>query len=138
MTMAAGQAPVRIDKWLWAARFFKTRGLAQAAIENGRVLVGDERVKRARALQPGEQLRIRQGDVERTVVVLALSEHRGPAPVAQLLYEETPESVLKRETARQNRRVFMDPASAIAAGRPTKRDRRRLLGLREGDREQAE
>ncbi|MEZ5742020.1 MAG: RNA-binding S4 domain-containing protein [Burkholderiaceae bacterium] len=137
MTTATGQPAVRIDKWLWAARFFKTRGLAQVAIENGRVLVGNERVKRARVLQPGEQLRIRQGDVERTVVVLALSEHRGPAPVARLLYE-APNPCKARNRPAEPADQPMDPASAIAAGRPTKRDRRALLNLHEGDRDQAE
>lgn len=124
MTDAANS--VRVDKWLWAARFFKTRGLAQAAIENGRVLVGGQRVKPARTLHGGELVIVRTGDVERQVRVLGLSGQRGPAPVAQQLYEETPESVEKRETARRERRVFLDPGAVIAAGRPTKRDRRRL------------
>ncbi|MEZ5653405.1 MAG: RNA-binding S4 domain-containing protein [Burkholderiaceae bacterium] len=122
-------ASVRIDKWLWAARFFKTRGLAQTAIENGRVLVGGERVKRARNLQGGELLKVRTGDIEREIKVLGLSEQRGPAPIAQQLYEETVESVERREAARRDRRVFLDPAAVIAAGRPTKRDRRLIEQL---------
>ena len=126
------QTAVRIDKWLWAARFFKTRGLAQTAIENGRVLVGGDRVKRARNLHGGELVSVRVGDVERQVRVLGLSEQRGPAPVAQLLYEETAESLAKRETARRERRVVLDPAAVIAAGRPTKRDRRRLEQWQQG------
>ncbi|MEZ5658521.1 MAG: RNA-binding S4 domain-containing protein [Burkholderiaceae bacterium] len=125
---------VRIDKWLWAARFFKTRGLAQTAIENGRVLVAGERVKRARTLQGGELLRVRTGDIEREVKVLGLSEQRGPAPVAQQLYEETDESIARREAARRDRRVFLDPAAVIASGRPTKRDRRLMEQLqRDGE-----
>jgi ribosome-associated heat shock protein Hsp15 len=116
---------MRIDKWLWAARFFKTRGLAQDAIENGRVLVGDERVKTARILRVGETVSVRVADVTRTVVVRELSEQRGPAVVAQRLYEETAASVATREAARERRRLFSEPAQAIE-GRPTKRDRRAL------------
>ncbi|MGH1361597.1 MAG: RNA-binding S4 domain-containing protein [Burkholderiaceae bacterium] len=125
-------ADVRVDKWLWAARFFKTRSLAQTALENGRVLVDGSRVKRSRLVQPGQKIWLRIGSVERTVVVLGVSGNRGPATVAQQLYEETAESVLNREAQRDKRRLFVDPASAIAAGRPTKRDRRRIHELQEG------
>ena len=128
---AADEAGVRVDKWLWAARFFKTRSLAQTALENGRVLVDGARVKRSRALQVGVQVWLRTGIVERTVVVRALSENRGPAPVAQQLYEETAESVTRRAAQREKRSLFIDPAAAIAAGRPTKRDRRRILDLQD-------
>lgn len=123
--------PVRVDKWLWAARFFKTRSLAQTALENGRVLIGGARVKRARTVQVGDEILIRIGDTERTVIVQKLSSQRGGAKVAQLLYEETDASVAKREQQRANRKLFVDPASAIAAGRPTKRDRRRILQMQE-------
>jgi ribosome-associated heat shock protein Hsp15 len=116
---------VRLDKWLWAARFFKTRGLAQDAIEHGRVLVYGERVKVARALRIGERVRVRVGDVEREVVVRGLSDSRGPAPVAQALYEETADSVAAREAALERRRLYGEPAAAVQ-GRPTKRDRRQL------------
>ena len=116
---------MRVDKWLWAARFFKTRGLAQDALEHGRVTVAGERVKTARALRVGETVAIRVGEIERTVRVLGLSEQRGPAAVAQQLYEETPESVAAREAEREGRRLFGEPAHAIE-GRPTKRDRRAL------------
>ncbi|MFM1989648.1 MAG: Heat shock protein 15 [Pseudomonadota bacterium] len=116
---------MRIDKWLWAARFFKTRGLAQDAIDNGRVLVGDERVKTARTVRVGETVSVRAGDVPRVVVVRGLSETRGPASVAQQLYEETADSVAAREAERERRRLFTEPAQAID-GRPTKRDRRAL------------
>ena len=121
--------PLRIDKWLWAARFFKSRSLAQTAIENGRVLVGGQRVKLSRALRPGDELTLRIGDDERTIVVLALDDRRGPASVAQTLYEETPESIARREARRESRRFFTEPA-AIAHGRPTKRDRRQIGRLR--------
>jgi ribosome-associated heat shock protein Hsp15 len=122
---------MRIDKWLWAARFFKTRGLAQDAIENGRVLVDDERIKVARTLRVGETVTVRVADVVRTVVVRELSEQRGPAPVAQRLYEESAESVAAREAARERRRFAAEPALAIE-GRPTKRDRRALDRARGG------
>jgi ribosome-associated heat shock protein Hsp15 len=120
---------MRIDKWLWAARFFRTRGLAQDAIDAGRVRVGDERVKVARTLKVGETVSVRIGEVERVVVVRGLSEERGPAPVAQRLYEETADSVAAREAARERRRLEAEPARGIE-GRPTKRDRRALDRLR--------
>lgn len=130
---AGGGAPpgvVRIDKWLWAARLFRTRGLAQQAIDGGRVLVGDERVKLARALRVGDELRVRIGPQERTLRVLGLSDVRGPAPVAQRLYEETPESVRRRVEAQARRALQAEPAQAIGHGRPTKRDRRLIERLR--------
>ncbi|MGE0313157.1 MAG: RNA-binding S4 domain-containing protein [Lautropia sp.] len=123
---------VRIDKWLWAARFFKTRGLASAAIEAGRVLVAGDKVKPARVLRGGERLRIVVGEAEREVDVLGVSEHRGPAPVAQALYAETGDSVRRRTEAAAQRRLFREPAHAIH-GRPTKRDRRELDRLKEPD-----
>jgi ribosome-associated heat shock protein Hsp15 len=116
---------MRIDKWLWAARFFKTRGLAQDAIDGARVLVEGERVKTARTLRVGETVTVRVGDVVRVVEVRGLSEQRGPAAVAQQLYEETAESLVAREAERERRRLFSEPAQAIE-GRPTKRDRRVL------------
>ena len=119
------QRPVRLDKWLWAARFFKTRSLAQDAIEQGRVRVAEERVKTARLLRVGERVSIRIESIERQVIVQALSEQRGPASVAQTLYQETAESVVAREAAREQRRLFAEPAQAFV-GRPTKRDRRQL------------
>ena len=129
MRADAGPAPVRVDKWLWAARFFKTRALAQDAVENGRVLVQGERVKVARLLKGGELLRIRTGDVQREVVVMALSSVRGPAPVAQTLYQETPESVAAREAAAERRRFEREPAQGLH-GRPAKRDLRELSRIR--------
>jgi len=116
---------MRIDKWLWAARFFKTRGLAQDAIEHGRVLVGGERVKTARLLRVGERVSVRVGEVQRDLQVRGLSEQRGPASVAQQLYEESADSLAAREAAREQRRLYREPALAIE-GRPTKRDRRAL------------
>lgn len=117
---------IRLDKWLWAARFFKTRGLAQQAIEAGRVLVDGERVKVARALRAGEGVTVRIGDQEQHVEVLGLSEQRGPATVARTLYCETPESLARREALALQRRLAPEPAWAIEQGRPTKRDRRKM------------
>ena len=122
---------LRADKWLWAARFYKTRGLAQDAIEKGRVKVAGDRVKPARALRIGELVSLDQGDWEREVKVLGLSESRGSAPVAQLLYEDTPASVAAKEKARERRALFMEPAEALK-GRPSKRDRRELDRLGNG------
>ena len=120
----------RIDKWLWAARFYKTRALAVHEIERGRVHVGGQSVKPARELRVGDVVTLRQGPVQRTVRVLGLSPLRGPAPVAQALYAETPESQAARAAAAEQRRLAPEPALAIAQGRPTKRDRRELQRTR--------
>jgi ribosome-associated heat shock protein Hsp15 len=116
----------RIDKWLWAARFFKTRSLAAEEIDRGRVAVNGQEAKPAREVKPGDTVSVRQGPVHRTVVVKALSNMRGPAPVAQQLYEETRESIEARERAAQQRRDAPEPATTIKHGRPTKRGRREL------------
>lgn len=123
---------VRVDKWLWAARFFKTRSLAQTAIERGRVTVGGDRIKVSRALHVGDRVRLEVGDSEREIVVRGLSEVRGPAPVAQALYEETEASVAARLAQAERRRLFREPATAIH-GRPTKRDRRDLARYTQSD-----
>ncbi len=123
----------RIDKWLWAARFYKTRALAVQEIERGRVQVAGQDVKPAREIQPGDMVALRQGPVRREVRVQALSAQRGPAPVAQLLYAETLHSIAEREQAAAARRLAPEPALALAQGRPTKRDRRALDGQRRGD-----
>lgn len=119
-------ADIRLDKWLWAARFYKTRALAVEEIGKGRVSVNGQPAKPSREIKPGDVLQLRQGVVEREVVVRALSSVRGPAPQAQTLYEETAESLLKREQAAESRRLAPEPASTIVQGRPTKQDRRRL------------
>jgi ribosome-associated heat shock protein Hsp15 len=121
---------LRIDKWLWAARFFKTRGLAQTAIDHGRVLVAGERVKLSRPVRPGDEVRIRVGDHERTVIVRGLSDRRGPASEAQTLYEETPESIRRRVEEQARRALFHEPGHDLGHGRPTKRDRRRIDRVR--------
>jgi ribosome-associated heat shock protein Hsp15 len=122
---------VRIDKWLWAARFFKTRGAATEAVVGGHVHVDGSRVKPARDLRGGETLEIRNGTMRWTVVVLALTDKRGPASVAATLYEETPESKESRERHALERRLAR-PLGADLGARPTKQDRRRLDALRRG------
>ncbi len=117
---------MRIDKWLWAARFYKTRSLAADEIDKHRVQINGDVVKPAREVKAGDLVQLRQGYTERTVRVLGLSQQRGPAPVAQLLYEETPESLEAGARAREQRRLAHEPAHAIQQGRPTKRDRRQL------------
>lgn len=116
---------LRIDKWLWAARFFKTRSLATVAVDCGKVRCNDERVKPARNIKPGDLLAIDNGATEWEVEVVGLSDVRGPATQAQMLYAETPQSILKRQNETEQRRLFHEPTSEIK-GRPTKRDRRLL------------
>ncbi len=118
--------PVRLDKWLWAARFFKTRSLAADAIEGGKVQVNGDRAKRAKQLQPGDEVRIRQGPYEHIVIVKALSARRGSASIAAELYEETAASRAAREAlAAQMKAMF-----GQSEGRPTKKDRRDLGRLK--------
>lgn len=127
MTAAKPPQPadgLRLDKWLWAARFYKTRSLAAEEIGKGRISVNGQVAKPSRELRVGDEVLLRQGPVQRTVRVLGLSAVRGPAPVAQALYAETPESIAARQLAAEQRRLAAEPALAIAQGRPTKRDRR--------------
>ncbi len=116
---------LRLDKWLWAARFLKTRALACEAVDGGRVQLNGQRVKPARELKPGDQLEIATGEQQWTVRVLTLNPRRGPAAQARLMYEETPESAAARIEAQEARKIAPEPAQAIH-GRPTKRDRRQL------------
>ena len=117
---------MRIDKWLWSARFYKTRTLAVEEIDKGRIQINGQDVKPARDVKAGDTLSMRQGPVLRTVLVKGLSMQRGAAPVAQLLYEETPESLANRLQAVEQRRLAGEPADSIENGRPTKRDRRSM------------
>jgi ribosome-associated heat shock protein Hsp15 len=123
---------LRIDKWLWAARFYKTRTLASEEIGRGRVEVNGQEVKPAREVKVGDTVLLRQGPVTRTVLVKGLSGMRGPAPVAQQLYQETPESIQAREQAAERRRLAPEPALTIEQGRPTKRGRRELDDAQRG------
>jgi ribosome-associated heat shock protein Hsp15 len=120
---------VRLDKWLWAARFFKTRAIAATAIESGKVEVNGERAKRAKQLQVGDGVRIRLGPYQHSVIVRAISETRGPAPVAAKLYEETEEGRKLRE-AMQLQVKAAHMAGGYDAGRPSKKDRREIAKLR--------
>ena len=116
----------RIDKWLWAARFFKTRSLATEAVNRGHAQIDKHDVKPARDVRVGDVLTIWQAKLPRTVVVMGISEQRGAAPVAQALYAETAESIEQRIKAAEQRRLSPEPALAMEHGRPTKRDRRDL------------
>ena len=125
-------ASIRIDKWLWAARFFKTRSLAQEAVELGRVRLAGQRLKPSRDVKPGDRLTVERGEERFEIFVEKISVVRGPAPVAQTLYRETEESREKRERASEMRKIAMEPASTIAKGRPTKRDARLIRRVQSG------
>ena len=125
MSPAATEEKVRIDKWLWAARFFKTRSTASQAVSGGHVHVNGSRVKPARIVQVGDTLQIRRGLVEFEVLVLELSGRRGPAIKAQTLYEETGKSVARREQEALERRL-QRPADTAPVRRPDKRERRKI------------
>jgi len=119
---------VRLDKWLWAARFYKTRGLAAEAVDGGKVDVNQARVKRAKMVQVGDEVRIRQTPFEHVVIVRGVSEQRGPASVAATLYEETAGSKARRDALKTQIRSM--PADDWESGRPTKRDRREIERFR--------
>ncbi|MES2538606.1 MAG: RNA-binding S4 domain-containing protein [Pseudomonadota bacterium] len=116
---------VRVDKWLWAARFFKTRTLATDAVDSGKVRLNDERVKPARNVKPGDTVDIDNGSTQWQVVVIELSDVRGSAAAAQALYAETETSIARRQTEADQRKYFREPGTTIK-GRPTKRDRRQM------------
>lgn len=117
---------IRIDKWLWAARFYKTRSLATDDIHQGRIRVNGNEAKPAREVKPGDTVAMRQGGLTRSVVVRAVSARRGPAPEAQQLYAETEESLRLRAQAQELRRMGTEPALSLPHGRPTKQDRRAI------------
>ena len=121
--------PVRVDRWLWAARLVKTRALAVEAIKGGRVEVNGERAKPSKDVRPGDRVELSSGPLRRTVLVRATSVRRGPASEAALLYEETPESVAARERLAAERRLA-GATGARGGPRPTKRDRRRIDAAR--------
>jgi ribosome-associated heat shock protein Hsp15 len=116
---------LRVDKWLWAARFFKTRSLASDAVSGGKVRVNGAATKPAREIKVGDLLDIANSETRWKIIIRGLSDKRGPAPEARLLYEETADSITARETARESRHFVQDPAADIH-GRPTKRDRRQM------------
>ena len=123
---------LRLDKWLWAARFYKTRSLAVEEIDKGRVRINDLEAKPAREVKAGDTVSMRQGPVTRTVVVRGISSQRGAAPVAQQLYEETEESLRLKAAFAEQRRMGQDPAHTLEHGRPTKRDRRDIQKVKDG------
>jgi ribosome-associated heat shock protein Hsp15 len=119
------QEQLRIDKWLWAARFFKTRSLAAEAVAGGKVEVNGARAKPSRAIHPGDQVRVRRGPYEWAVIVMGVAARRGPAPEAQRLYQETEESIRKREATATQLKLERPPEFEIS-GRPSKKDRRAI------------
>jgi ribosome-associated heat shock protein Hsp15 len=121
---------VRIDKWLWAARFYKSRSLAADAVSGGLAQLNGARVKPSREVAAGDELAVTIGQTRRVVIVRAVAERRGPAKEAVKLYDETPESVAARELAAERRRLQSPPPGADLGMRPTKRDRRRLDSAR--------
>ncbi len=127
--MTETEGRVRLDKWLWAARFFKTRSLAADAIAGGKVQLNGDRVKRAKPVQIGDEIRIRQGPYEHQIVVRELSDRRGPATDAAKLYEETPGSRAARETMALQLKS-LHAAFVPERGRPTKKDRREIEKLK--------
>ena len=125
----SSEASVRLDKWLWASRFFKTRSLAADAIDAGKVHVNGDRVKRAKEVRVGDTVQMRLGPYEHTVMVRGLSDRRGPAPVARELYEETADSEAGRAKLREQ--LSLLPSAFVpGSGRPTKKDRRTLNKFR--------
>jgi ribosome-associated heat shock protein Hsp15 len=125
----ADTGKVRLDKWLWAARFYKTRGLSADAIDAGRIEVNGERAKRARMVQAGDRIRVRIGPYQHIVAVRGVSERRGSAAIAQQLYEEEPESKKAREAMAAHVRA-MSASTGYESGRPTKKDRREIERLK--------
>ena len=123
---------VRLDKWLWAARFFKTRALAAEAVEGGKVELNGEKPKRAKQVRPGDQLRLRLGPYEHLLTVRAVSERRGPASVAVTLYQEDPEGRRRRELLAEQHRLA-PPAFDFGEGKPSKKQRRDIRRLRGED-----
>jgi ribosome-associated heat shock protein Hsp15 len=129
--MGGEEGRVRIDKWLWAARFFKTRALAQAAVVAGKVRLHDERIKPAKEVKAGDTLAIRVGEFEWNIVIRALAERRGPADEARKLYDENANSIAQRMAQIADRKA-MGGLTGERKGRPTKRERRQIIRFREG------
>ena len=123
MSEPEAAAEVRIDRWLWAARFFKTRSLAKQAVEGGKVQLEGKRVKPAKPVHVGQTLDVSRGSITQTIVIRAVSEQRGPARIAQTLYEETPESIESRESARA-RRAMERAGLKVPSAKPSKKERR--------------
>lgn len=118
---------LRIDKWLWAARFYKTRGLATEAVSGGKVHVNGARVKAAYKVRPGDEVRLKRGACEFVVAVTALSGRRGPATEAQKLYTETPQSIEAREREAEQRKIMRLASAPVSSRRPNKKERRHIV-----------
>ncbi len=124
---------MRLDKWLWCARFYKTRAMAVEAIDKGHVKVNQASAKPSKEIRTGDTVELKQAAIPKTVIIHALAKTRSAAPIAQALYTETAESIAHRETLAEQRRLAPEPATALTTGRPTKRDRRNLDELRDWD-----
>lgn len=125
------QEAVRLDKWLWAARFYKTRSLATEAIKGGKVHLNDQRVKPSHHVEIGHKVRIKKESVEQTVIIKELSAKRGPAKIAQTLYEETQESIEQREKQLQERKAIMAGMPQFQSRRPNKKERRKIIQFKQ-------
>lgn len=123
---------IRLDKWLWAARFYKTRSLATDAIKGGKVHLNGQRFKPSHNAEVGHTLRIKKESIEQTVIIKALSEKRGPAPIAQALYEETQESIELREKRSSEYKAIYAGLPQHATRRPSKKDRRKIIQFKQG------
>ena len=132
MTNPESNEKVRIDRWLWAARFFKTRSLAKTAIDSGKIEVNEQRAKASKEVALEDTLNIRRGEITQTIIVKNLSDKRGPAKLAQTLYEETDQSKLEREILAEKRKIARAGYSS-PIGKPSKRDRRELSKLKQID-----
>jgi len=126
LPMVEESVRMRLDKWLWAARLFKTRGLAAEEVGKGHVLINQQPAKASREVRVGDVIALSQGQMPLEIVVKGLSLNRGPAPVAQALYEQTPQSLVARARLLEQRRSGVEPGQSLEQGRPTKRDRRKL------------
>ncbi len=122
---------IRLDKWLWAARFYKTRSLATEAVKGGKVHLNDQRVKPGHNVEVGHSLRIKKESIEQTLIIKQLSDKRGPASIAQTLYEETQESIELREKLSRERKAMYAGMPQYAAKRPSKKDRRKIIQFKQ-------
>ncbi len=122
---------IRLDKWLWAARFYKTRSLATEAVKGGKVHLNEQRVKPSHNVEVGHSLRIKKESIEQTIIIKQLSGKRGPASIAQTLYEETQESIELREKLSRERKAMYAGMPQYAAKRPSKKDRRKIIQFKQ-------
>jgi len=131
MKSANSDAGIRLDKWLWAARFYKTRSLATEALKGGKVHLNQQRVKPSHHAEVGQSLRIKKESIEQTIIIKQLSAKRGPASIAQTLYEETAESIELRDKLSQERKAIYAGMPQYASRRPSKKDRRKIIQFKQ-------